>query len=393
MIRAAGRGRAGPPPARAADYDAGMARVTLVVLVVVAALAPAPARAASPVLLVPGFMGWRDIETVGPYFQGLREALEDAGADVYAMAPPPIASSEARGAAVGRAIDDVLLRTHADKVAIIAHSQGGLDVRVALASGWADKVAVVVTLATPHHGTDLADAAAAWMPRVLVEAALARVQATWEYEQHQRHRAADVAGALADLSRAGSARFNERYPGTGGVPFFSVASVSGGDVDGACVHGGKWGEPAGVDSLHPLFLPAHLLIRARGGEESDDGVVPTNSMRFGTFLGCVPGDHVDWMGWSLGDSDAGDSVRFDDLGFLVELWRGMRDVEEQGDAGAMDAHVPALARLAHAVPVERRPAGGAARREQRRLAQGADAGPAGTVSGVVTSPMGSWKAR
>jgi triacylglycerol lipase len=309
--------------------------------------APTTTNTPSPVLLVPGFMGWRNIDSVGAYFHGLKEALTEAGADVYAIGPPPIATSEVRGRFLMRAIDDVLARTHAQKVAIIAHSQGGLDVRVALAHGYASKIAVVATLSSPHHGTDLADAAAAWLPADVVKLALDRVQSTWEYEQHVPHRDADAAGAIATLSRAGSAKFNADNSDTGGVPFFSLASVTGADVDGSCKTGGRWGAPKKIDALHPLFEAAHLMIRMKGGEESDDGVVPTGSMRFGTYLGCIAGDHADWMGWTF-DRDGGDYVETDAGAFLVELWKGMRDVELAHDPRAMDAHVQALAKLANA---------------------------------------------
>ena len=318
-----------------------------------AASAKAP-RGASPVVLLPGFMGWRDIETVGPYFAGLREALEAAGADVFALAPPPIADSEARGAYVMRAIDDVLLRTGAEKVAVIAHSQGGVDVRVALAHGYASKIAVIATLSSPHEGTELADAALAWFPRSVVRATLTEIAWTWDGEQHIKHRTPDPDGALASLSRAGMKEFNARHPTTAGVPFFSLAAVTGDDVDGGCARGGRWGAPDRVDALHPLFLAAHALIRLRAGDVSDDGVVPTARQRFGTFLGCVPGDHVDWMGWKLGRDD-GAYAQLDDKAFLVELWRGMRDVELTGDERAMDAHVEALAALAHAHVLEPAP--------------------------------------
>lgn len=94
------------------------------------------------------------------------------------------------------------------------------------------------------------------------------------------------------------------------------------------------------------------MIRSVAGDISDDGVVPTDSMRFGTFLGCVPGDHVDWMGWTADRDDEDNGwTALDERAFIVELWRGMRDVELTGDAGAMDARVPQLAKLAAAAVV------------------------------------------
>src|SRR5688500_15111312 len=42
-----------------------------------------PDGASLPVILVPGFLGWRDLDVLGSYFIGLEDALEKAGADVY----------------------------------------------------------------------------------------------------------------------------------------------------------------------------------------------------------------------------------------------------------------------------------------------------------------------
>src|SRR5204862_5513379 len=46
----------------------------------------------------------------------------------------------------------------APRVNVIAHSMGGLDARYAIARlGAADKIASLVTIGTPHHGTPLAE--------------------------------------------------------------------------------------------------------------------------------------------------------------------------------------------------------------------------------------------
>jgi pimeloyl-ACP methyl ester carboxylesterase len=302
----------------------------------------------SPVLLVPGFGAWGEMESFHRYFTGLREALQSAGADVYDAVPSPIASSAERGQQLLDSIARVRHLTGAQKVAIIAHSQGGVDVRWALAHGGAEQVSVVATLSSPHEGSDLADAFRDWVPSFVTSAGLIAFQWTWESEQRIAHRDADPVGSLYSLSRVGMREFNAAAANqtTHGVHFFSLGAVAGDDIDGSCAHG-RWGLPAKTDVLHPVFVPAHWLIRLKGGAESDDGVVPSNSMRFGHWLGCIPADHVDWMGWQF-DWDGGDVVRFDERAFLVELWRGMRDVERANDARAMDAHIPALAALAHA---------------------------------------------
>jgi triacylglycerol lipase len=314
----------------------------------------APDGPSSPVILVPGFLGWRDLDVLGAYFIGLEDALEKAGADVYRLSPPPIADSTFRAKYLKKAIEAVLLRARAakganatGKVAIIAHSQGGIDVRVAMADPEvAKKIAVVVTLSSPHEGTEIADAALK-LPAPVVKAALDWVSVAWQANQSLPITEPGAHEVLVNLSRAGMREMNARLPKEYPVPFFSLGAYSDDDISGACSAGARWGTPRKKDALHWFFIPGRVMIRSVAGDVSDDGVVPTNSMRFGTFLGCVPGDHVDWMGWTADRKDEG-WTELDERAFLVELWRGMRDVELSGDARAMDAHVPALARLASA---------------------------------------------
>lgn len=49
-------------------------------------------------------------------------------------------------------VERVRRETHADRVALVCHSMGGLVAREYMATGGADKVAACVTIATPHAG-------------------------------------------------------------------------------------------------------------------------------------------------------------------------------------------------------------------------------------------------
>ena len=53
-------------------------------------------------------------------------------------------------------IDDVLAQTGADKLVLVGHSMGGLVCRDYLAIHGGDKVDRLITLATPHQGSQLA---------------------------------------------------------------------------------------------------------------------------------------------------------------------------------------------------------------------------------------------
>jgi triacylglycerol lipase len=310
-------------------------------LVVTLSLLSAP-RDASPIILMPGFYGWARFPVFGAYFRDVKEALEQDGFVVYEVAPPPIASIHERGRFLLRFIDDVKAKTGADKVHVIAHSQGGVDTRVALSLGGASSIASVVTLASPHRGTGLADHSLL-LPQELVSLALGAAAIGSQWSQGIDVTTPDAPGVLQSLALR-----SERPRAAARVPCFSVAGLAGADVDGSC-RGGAWSTPVGKDNLHPLFGWTHEMNRQVLGRRSDDGVVPTASMRFGRFLGCAPTDHVGWMGWRIGNFTGDGYVEFDHVAFIVELARGLADVERAGSADGMNAHLPRLAKLAHAV--------------------------------------------
>jgi triacylglycerol lipase len=312
---------------------------SLIGLVVCAMCASTSVHAENtPLVLIPGFMGQRPSGVATPYFIGWREAFEEIGVDVHEIGPPPNASSEARGRYVLDAIDRVLADTGAKRVVVITHSQGGVDVRWALQQGGADRIAAVATIAAPHAGTGVADTALRW-PRFAVRAALVSAGAMWQFMQGDEVSLANADDALVSMSTAGAARLNALQPEPP-VPFFSVAGFTGDDVDGSC-RGGKWSRPRDRDEMHPSLSFGTAMIKAAAGDVSHDGVVPTRSMRFGTFLGCVAADHVDWEGWD-------DHEQL--LKFVIELWRGLDDIAQTGDPDAMERRIPRLARLAKALP-------------------------------------------
>ena len=88
--------------------------------------------------------------------------IEDAAARGYlceaVTLPNPFAPIETQLPTIDRAIDDLLATARAagldaSRVAIVAHSMGGLVARSAIAHLDASRIGPVVTLGTPHHGT------------------------------------------------------------------------------------------------------------------------------------------------------------------------------------------------------------------------------------------------
>jgi triacylglycerol lipase len=122
--------------------------------------------------LVPGFFGFVQIEGVD-YFRGVASLLQDKlGArgievDVFECRTSPTGSVRRRA---GRLLDQVRAAggLEAREIHFVSHSMGGLDVRLALTPGVhirkddlqervGERVRSAISVATPHHGTPIAN--------------------------------------------------------------------------------------------------------------------------------------------------------------------------------------------------------------------------------------------
>ena len=108
-----------------------------------------------PVLLVHGYV------CNGGYWTQLSRQLAQAGIVHKAVDLEPINGDiEAFVPQVEQAITELCARTGSDRVIIVAHSMGGLVARAWLRRHGAARVARIITIGTPHHGTALANLAA-----------------------------------------------------------------------------------------------------------------------------------------------------------------------------------------------------------------------------------------
>jgi triacylglycerol lipase len=116
-----------------------------------------------PVILVHGFDSTPD--SMG----AIGDALRGRGREVVAVALPERGTGDVLVSA--RALDDAVAATGAAHVDLIAHSAGGVVVRSWLSRfGGEDIAEVVITLGSPHHGTELADLAGTAGPEACVDA-------------------------------------------------------------------------------------------------------------------------------------------------------------------------------------------------------------------------------
>jgi triacylglycerol lipase len=138
----------------------GAAAVLVLGLVVLLGAREEPARApgaadqAGPVLLVPGYGG------SAASLADLAGSLRAAGKDVTLVALPGggVGDLRLQARALERAARDATARTGAPSVDVVGYSAGGVVARVWVRDYGGQALARrVLTLGSPHHGTELAD--------------------------------------------------------------------------------------------------------------------------------------------------------------------------------------------------------------------------------------------
>ncbi len=235
-------------------------------------------RGRYPVVLSHGFFGF---DQVGPleYFVGVAEALREAGFAAYVTAVEPIASTDAtRGPALALQIECIARAAGVSRLNLVGHSQGGLDVRfVASDPSRSWRVATVTTIATPHHGTPVADATLGLMSDITDDLADA-LSDLWSEIVDAPEADADLRAAMEQMAIANMGAWNAAHPDTDGIEYLSWTGVSG----------------DGRDPVDPMLAATHAFIAEVAGP--NDGLVDVDSARWGTFLDAVPADHFDEVG-------------------------------------------------------------------------------------------------
>jgi triacylglycerol lipase len=281
---------------------------------------------------VHGFSGWNDIAGL-EYFFDVVDELAAEGVEAYAPPLPPYASSTARAEVLEAVLLQLLDDTHAAKVHLVGHSQGGLDLRAAVQHIPVDRIASITTVATPHQGSHVADLAAdapdgmlnpagnflAWIVTGLDGAPPADLSGD---AQESDAWTPELADAIRNLQPANARAFSAAHPWPAGVPVASVAGVSNLlSLDQPECAGAFWDSPSTIDDMDPLFVAAGAYLSWSDGGTIDDpipndGLVTVESAKDGVFLGCIPADHLDEIG-QLADFGSGLLSGFEH----VELYR------------------------------------------------------------------------
>jgi triacylglycerol esterase/lipase EstA (alpha/beta hydrolase family) len=147
-------------------------------------------RGRLPVLLVHGFICNRG------FMLPLRRYLARHGVSAYSHNLEPVyADIDSYAAGLARRIEEICAGTGADRLVILAHSMGGLAARAYLRRHGARRVAKLITLGTPHHGTVTARIAAgkngqqmmpgnAWLEQLNAEASDVPVVSVFSHQDN-----------------------------------------------------------------------------------------------------------------------------------------------------------------------------------------------------------------
>lgn len=216
-----------------------------------------------PVLLVDGLARRGDLEALATFDDELHH-LRELGAQAYMNNRDAFGSIETNAELLAADVDRVLAETNADRLHIIAHSKGGLDARYLItAMGYADKIATLTTIATPHRGTAVADYIVAHMGDA--EDVLAQV-VDW-VAGLLGDEVPDSEQALHQLTRESMQEFNQQVVDQPQVRYISYA--------------------ARVDASYPHPVWARMAQQLYDEEGSNDGLVSVYSARWGEFAGIV----------------------------------------------------------------------------------------------------------
>lgn len=173
-----------------------------------------------PLVMVHGVF-FRDFRYFN-YWGRIPDELIKNGALVYYGNHQSAASVEECAKELDKRIRQIIAETGCEKVNVIAHSKGGLDMRYALSHlGTDDFVASLTTINTPHRGCEFADYLLSKIPKVQQKAVAdtynAALRKLGDYNP-------DFMAAVTDLTAGACAKRNEITPDAPGVLYQSVGS-------------------------------------------------------------------------------------------------------------------------------------------------------------------------
>jgi triacylglycerol lipase len=249
-----------------------------------------------PILLAHGMSGF---ENIGPveYFYRVKDTFAPEGYDIHIASLDAYNSSEKRGTQLAGDIDRVLAATFAEKVNLIAHSQGGIDARFAISAlSCGDRVGVLNTVATPHRGTPVADIVLedpTGAGKPILDALLTLMGAVLDGAEAEQNAWASI---TANSEKYMTGTFNPLYADDPRVTYKSWAGKT-------CL---AW-EGCG-DSVSAFLVTTYEFIKSKAGD--NDGMCPVESARWTGFQSVLAADHMKEVGQLAGMTGSFDYISF-----------------------------------------------------------------------------------
>jgi triacylglycerol lipase len=227
-----------------------------------------------PVLICHGYGGFSMLIKPSPVHDSCMR-LRTYGIEAFAPNIVPFSTISVRAEQWADRITQLKQKYGYEKLNVIAHSMGGLDMRYAIARlRMAESVASLTTIATPHKGTSLADIVLT-APELLKDKLNELMN--WLGESILPGSKSNAAAAVEQLTPDYvQNEFNPNNPDQPGVAYFSLTAAVG--------KGTK--EP-----LNPIYRLQNQLIYQREG--MNDAFVTINSGLWGEHLGTKPVSHLE----------------------------------------------------------------------------------------------------
>ena len=273
-------------------------------------ITPSTTQLKYPVVFHQGFMNGEKQEN-----SDLIKAVQKYG--VVKIHHTKVASANAiasRAQELATQIDDILQQTKAEKVNILAHSIGGLDARYLISTlGYADKVASLSTVGTPHRGTPIADLIVDGQIPEFLQSNFGSIK---DFIQSTIDSVTEFAGkyfnAASSLDNfdviAAMENITEEY---------MEEEFNPSNPDADSVYYQSWAGTSGIGTGHkikPVLYTTGAYLTLKAGR--NDGVVPESSAQWGKYKGILKADHIDLSSREIGVL-GGDGFEFEKFLDLV----------------------------------------------------------------------------
>lgn len=226
--------------------------------------------------LVHGILGFDDTQGMAggliKYWGGLDGYLRSQGAKVTTPGSSAANDLPVRAQQIQSAVNSWMSSNGCTKVHLIGHSQGGLVIRYMVKNlNFASKAASVTSVNSLHKGAPMADIVLALLPDWIKPDANKALSYMAQL-LYRDGRPQDVIAMAKSLTVNYLKSFNTNSPNVSGVKYFS------------------YGSSMSVDIIqHPLMSLTHPITWAGGVfyglGGSNDGVVPYESQKWGTWKG------------------------------------------------------------------------------------------------------------